>query len=213
MTTIRGLFAAGDGVGAAPHKFSSGSFTEGRLAAKAAVNFVTDHGETPTVSPDTVRQFQETIWAPLETFDKYKGESSSDEVNPNFINPKQGLVRLQKIMDEYAGGASCAYTTNAATLERGLELMEMFREDLKHLAARNRHELLRCWELVHRAWVGEAHMRHMLHRQETRWPGYYYRADYPALDDANWRVFVNSQYDAANDRWELKTKPYINLVK
>ena len=34
MTSIQGLFAAGDGVGAAPHKFSSGSFTEGRLAAK-----------------------------------------------------------------------------------------------------------------------------------------------------------------------------------
>ena len=30
MTTINGLFAAGDGVGAAPHKFSSGSFTEAR---------------------------------------------------------------------------------------------------------------------------------------------------------------------------------------
>ena len=28
MTTLRGLFAAGDGVGAAPHKFSSGSFTD-----------------------------------------------------------------------------------------------------------------------------------------------------------------------------------------
>ena len=56
-------------------------------------------------------------------------------------------------------------------------------------------------------------MRHLLHRQETRWPGYYYRADYPNLDDENWRVFVNSQYDAATDKWELKTRPYINLVK
>ena len=43
MTSIQGLFAAGDGVGAAPHKFSSGSFTEGRLAAKAAVRYVLDH--------------------------------------------------------------------------------------------------------------------------------------------------------------------------
>ena len=53
----------------------------------------------------------------------------------------------------------------------------MLRTDLQHLAARNLHELLRCWELWHRTWVGEAHMRHMLFRQETRWPGYYYRAD------------------------------------
>ena len=89
----------------------------------------------------------------------------------------------------------------------------MLREDLQRQGARNRHELLRCWEVAHRAWVGEAHMRHLLHRQETRWPGYYYRADYPNLDDENWRVFVNSRYDAANDKWQLLTRPYINLVK
>jgi len=40
-------------------------------------------------------------------------------------------------------------------------------------------------ELVHPTWTGEAHLRHLLYRQETRWPGYYYRADYPNLDDAN----------------------------
>ena len=35
MLTIDGLFGAGDTVGGSAHKFSSGSFTEGRLAAKA----------------------------------------------------------------------------------------------------------------------------------------------------------------------------------
>ena len=212
MTTIRGLFAAGDGVGAAPHKFSSGSFTEGRLAAKAAVNFVRDNDDTPTVNDEQVRQLHQAIWAPLETFDKYKGASTAEDINPNYINPSQALVRLQKIMDEYAGGASSWYTTNGPTLERGIALIEMLREDLTQLAARNRHELLRCWEVVHRTWVGEAHMRHLLHRQETRWPGYYYRADYPNLDDANWRVFVNSTFDAANNKWNLKTRPFLNVV-
>ena len=42
---------------------------------------------------------------------------------------------------------------------RGLELMGMLREDLDKLAARSRHELLRCHELIHRAWVAEAHLR------------------------------------------------------
>ena len=213
MTTIQGLFAAGDGVGAAPHKFSSGSFTEGRLAAKAAVNYVLDHPQAPSVSGAQVQDLQEAIWAPLATYDQHKGASSSEEVNPNFINPKQALVRLQKIMDEYAGGTSTWYTTNGPTLERGIALIEMLREDLKHLAARNRHELLRCWEVVHRTWVGEAHMRHLLHRKETRWPGYYYRSDFPDLDDANWRVFVNSKYDAASGSWDIFTKPYIQVVK
>ena len=213
MTTIQGLFAAGDGVGAAPHKFSSGSFTEGRLAAKAAVNFVLENPQSPTTSDAQVRQVQESIWSPLETFDKFKGVSSAEEINPNYITPQQGLVRLQKIMDEYAGGTSAWYTTNGPTLERGIALIEMLREDLQHLGARNRHELMRCWELVHRAWVGEAHMRHLLHRQETRWPGYYYRADYPNLDDANWRVFVNSRFDAQTGSWNVFTKPYIPIFK
>jgi adenylylsulfate reductase subunit A len=213
MTTVRGLFAAGDGVGAAPHKFSSGSFTEGRLAAKAAVNFVLDNPNATTLSDAQVRQIQESVWSPLETFDTHKGASSSEEINPNYITPQQGLVRLQKIMDEYAGGTSAWYTVNGPTLERGIALMEMLREDLKHLGARNLHELMRCWELTHRAWVGEAHMRHLLHRQETRWPGYYYRADYPNLDDANWRVFVNSRFDAQTGNWSTFTKPYIQIFQ
>jgi adenylylsulfate reductase subunit A len=212
MTTLQGLFAAGDGVGAAPHKFSSGSFTEGRLAAKAAVRYVLDHPAAPALDQSAVAQLQHAIWAPLETFEQYRGVSTAEEVNPHYLTPKQGLVRLQKIMDEYAAGTSTWYTTNGPTLQRGIELIEMLRADLQHLAARNLHELLRCWELWHRVWVGEAHMRHMLFRQETRWPGYYYRADYPALDDTNWRVFVNSRYNAANDRWELLTRPYITLV-
>ena len=212
MTTIRGLFAAGDGVGAAPHKFSSGSFTEGRLAAKAAVNYVTDNQAAPTLNDSHVQSIQEAILAPMETFDRHKGASTAEEVNPHYITPRQGLVRLQKIMDEYAGGTSMAYTTNESTLVRGIHLIELLREDLAHLAARDRHELMRCWELIHRTWVGEAHMRHLLHRKETRWPGYYYRADYPNLDDENWRVFVNSKYNAANNQWDVFTKPYLKIV-
>jgi len=109
-------------------------------------------------------------------------------------------------------GASAWYTTNRPTLERGITLIEMLREDLSHLAARSPHELMRCWEVVHRAWVGEAHLRHLLHREETRWPGYYYRSDFPDLDDANWRVFVNSRYDRNADSWNLMTRPYRNLI-
>ena len=41
-TTIEGLFGAGDAVGGTPHAFSSGSFTEGRLAAKAACKYIDD---------------------------------------------------------------------------------------------------------------------------------------------------------------------------
>ncbi len=212
MTTIRGLFAAGDGVGAAPHKFSSGSFTEGRIAAKSAVAYVLDTGDTPRIDSSAVGELAEKISKPLNTFRKHQGSSTSEEINPHYLLPKQGLLRLQKIMEEYAAGASTLYRTNEPTLNRGLELLALLKEDLESLAARNHHELLRCWELVHRAWVAEAHVRHLLTRKETRWPGYYYRTDYPDLDDANWRVFVNSRYDASKKQWELFTRPYKQLV-
>ena len=212
MTTIDGLFAAGDGVGGAPHKFSSGSFTEGRIAAKAAVAFVRDIADSPKLDDARVAELKCAIWRPLRTFNTYKGTSTSEEINPNYLLPKQALVRLQKIMDEYAAGVSSHYTTNEHLLIRGLELMTMFRQDLEHLAARDTHELLRCWELVHRGWVAGAHIRHLLHRKETRWPGYYYRSDYPDLDDANWRVFVNSRFDPETGRWAVFTKPYQQIV-
>jgi adenylylsulfate reductase subunit A len=213
MTTVRGLFAAGDGVGASPHKFSSGSFTEGRLAGKAAVIFALDHAPGITLDDGRVEALKKEIWQPLNTFEQHKGASSNPDVNPYFISPRQGLFRLQKLMDEYAAGVSASFTTNEPTLRRGLELMGMLKEDLGRLAARDRHELLRCWDLVHRAWVGEAHMRHLLHRKETRWPGYYYRTDYPEMDEANWRVFVNSRYDPQTGAWSVFTKPYMQIFK
>jgi adenylylsulfate reductase subunit A len=213
MTTVRGLFAAGDGVGACPHKFSSGSFAEGRLAGKAAVIYALDNPKAPTLDQGKVKALKKEVWSPFDTFEKYKGASSNPEVNPHYLLPKQGLYRLQKLMDEYAAGISAGLTTNEPTLLRGLELMAMFKEDLGRQAARDRHELLRCWELVHRAWVGEAHLRHLLHRKETRWPGFYYRADYPELDEENWRVFVNSRYNPDTGKWDVFTRPCLRLFK
>ncbi|MBI4233311.1 MAG: adenylyl-sulfate reductase subunit alpha [Chloroflexi bacterium] len=212
MTTVQGLFTAGDGAGASPHKFSSGSFTEGRLAAKAAAAYVRDHPEAPAVDEAALAAVTQEVWKPLTTFEAHKGASTREEVNPHYLLPKQGLLRLQKIMDEYAAGASTWYKTNGPMLERGLELLGMLKEDLASLGARDQHELLRCWELVHRVWTAEAHVRHMLFRKETRWPGYYYRADYPKLDDASWKLFVNSHFDPATGQWQFATKPYLQLV-
>ena len=213
MLTINGLFAAGDGVGGAPHKFSSGSFTEGKIAAKSAVAYARDVADAPQIDEDRVQELAREILRPLDTFKTHSGVSTSEEVNPNYLMPKQALIRLQKIMDEYAGGISTQYTMNEPLLNRGLELLTWLRQDLNQLAARNLHELLRGWEVVHRAWVAEAHVRHLLHRKETRWPGYYYRSDYPDLDDENWRVFVNSRFDPNTKNWDVFTKPYKQLVK
>ena len=212
MTTIRGLFAAGDGVSGSAHKFSSGSHTEGRLAGKAAVAYVYDNPDTPTVDGDRLEAIKTELWRPFEAFENAAGTSTKPDINPNYIFPKQALLRLQKIMDEYAAGQGSYYITNEPTLTRGLELLDLFKQDLQKMAARDLHDLLRCWEVWDRVWCAEAHMRHILFRQETRWPGYYYRGDYPKLDDANWRCFVNSRHDPAKNEWTLTKRPYIPLI-
>ncbi|MBI5490639.1 MAG: hypothetical protein HY905_25115, partial [Deltaproteobacteria bacterium] len=58
----------------------------------------------------------------------------------------------------------------------------------------------------------EAHIRSILFREETRWPGYYFRADTPKMDDANWKVFVNCKWDPKSNNWEMTKKPIHSIV-
>ena len=71
----------------------------------------------------------------------------------------------------------------------------MLKEDLAYLGAEDLHQLQRAWELQHRVLASEAVTQHTLFRTETRWPGYYYRADHPKLDDNDWHCFTLSRYD------------------
>ena len=71
MTTVKGLFAAGDASGASSHKFSSGSFTEGRIAAKAALGFIVDNPGTAAFSDEQLAALKERILKPLDTFENH----------------------------------------------------------------------------------------------------------------------------------------------
>jgi adenylylsulfate reductase subunit A len=52
----------------------------------------------------------------------------------------------------------------------------------------------------------------MLFREESRYPGFYYRADFPNTDDANWFCYGNSKYDPASKEWTMIKKEYIKIV-
>ena len=212
MSTIKGLFCAGDASGASSHKFSSGSVTEGRIAGKAAIKFCIENTDQPAVSDDEVAMWKEKIFAPFDLFATEKDKSSDPHINPAFIRPKMFMFRLQKIMDEYAGGVSAQFSTNKPSLDRALELLTWLREDSDKLAAEDSHELMRAWENVHRMWQAEVHVRTILFRQETRWPGYYMRADTPTMDEENWKCFVNATYDMKNDEWSMKKVPIHELT-
>ena len=213
MTTLEGLFGAGDTIGGSAHKFSSGSFTEGRIAGKSAVRYVLDaRRAAPELDQAEIRRLAESIFRPLADYRVGRNEFVAGTVSPNYLLPLHGLQRLEKLMDEYVGGYTTYYITNAHLLERGLELLAMLREDLDHLGAEDLHQLQRAWELRHRALTAEAVARHTLFREETRWPGYYYRADHPRLDDEAWHVFVASEYDAHSGAWHLAKLPVHHII-
>jgi adenylylsulfate reductase subunit A len=207
MTTVNGLFAAGDASGASSHKFSSGSHTEGRIAAKAAISYIVDHPDAPNVDPAQVEAMKDLVLKPLATFDEFKDLTTDPDINPNYIRPTQFMYRLQKIMDEYAGGVSAQFKTSGKLLEKGQELLDFLKEDAGKLAAKDLHELMRCWENVHRMAQAEAHVRSILFREETRWPGYYFRSDTPSMDNDNWLAFCNCVYDRSTGDWEMKKRP------
>ncbi len=212
MSTVNGLFMAGDVVGASGHKFSSGSHAEGRTAGKAAIAFILDNADFKPAFKETVDDLVAEVYMPFELYEKYKVYTTAPNVNPNYIKPDMYQKRLMKIMDEYVGGVSTWYTTSKTMLEEGLKKLEVLKEDGKRLAASNLHELLRCWENYHRVWAAEAHARHILFREDTRYPGYYYRADFPKIDDTNWKCFTNSKIDPATGKWEFFKKDYVQLV-
>jgi adenylylsulfate reductase subunit A len=212
MTTVKGLFTAGDGVGASGHKFSSGSHTEGRIAGKNMVRYCRDHKDLKPALKGDLKQIAEEIYRPVRTYLEHKDKTTAEDINPFYITPRMFQMRLQKIMDEYVAGVATYYQTNGKLLEMGLHYLTMLKEDSANLRAKDLHELLRAWENYHRLWTAEAHLRHIRFREETRYPGFYWRADFPKLDEANWKVFVNSSYNPETKQWTLKKVPHKDLV-
>jgi adenylylsulfate reductase subunit A len=211
MSTIKGMFCAGDASGASSHKFSSGSHAEGRIVGKAAIKFIVENNELPKIDKAKADELIALTLKPLSVYEAAANETTDPEINPKYIKPKMFMFRLQKIMDEYVGGVSAQFATNKAMLDKALELLGYLKEDSENLAAKDLHELLRCWENVQRMWQAEAHARTILFREETRWPGYYRRADFPTMDEDNWHCFANCRWIPEKDEWEMIKRPMLHV--
>lgn len=212
MTTVNGLFTAGDGVGASGHKFSSGSHAEGRLAAKGMVKYCIDNKDWKPELDTPVEALVEEIYKPVRNFLEHKDYTTAIDINPHYITPKMLQFRLQKIMDEYCAGVSTWYQTNAKMLQVCEEKLEMLKEDSLKMRAKDLHELLRAWENFHRIITAEAHMKHIQFREESRYPGFYYRMDFNFIDEENWKCFVNSTYDRSSKKWNVFKRAHVDLV-
>lgn len=213
MTTVDGLFTAGDGVGASGHKFSSGSHAEGRLAAKQMVRYCRDHKDFKSELAQTPQELADMIYAPVKRYHQFEGASTAADVNPNYCKPAGLMMRLMKATDEYGGGVATYYMTSGKLLNICLDLLRLLREDADKMAAGDLHELLRAWENYHRIWCVETHIRHIEFRKESRYPGFYYRSDYPTCDDENWKCFVNSTFDPKTQEWKCEKVDCINIIE
>jgi len=177
MTTVSGLFTAADGVGASGHKFSCGAHAEGRLCAKSMVQYCMDNKDYQPELADSVDDLVAEIYQPVRNYLEHKDYTTAIGVNPNYITPKMLQFGLQKIMDEYVAGIATMYQTNEKMMEVAEAKLEMLKEDVVKMRAKDLHELLRAWENYHRILTAEAHMKHIRFREESRYPGFYYRMD------------------------------------
>jgi adenylylsulfate reductase subunit A len=212
MTTVNGLFTAGDGVGASGHKFSSGSHAEGRMAIKAACKYVRDNADLAPALKQSTQELVDECYAPVRLFlDNYEYTTAAD-INPNYLKPDGFAMRLMKATNEYGAGWSTFYMTSGSNLRVLMDMFQVMHEDAEKLAAGDLHELMRCWEMKHRLWTVEAHCRHILFREESRYPGFYYRGDFMGQNDDEWFCFTNSHYDPNTGEWTCKKVDYVKII-
>ncbi|MCP4144690.1 MAG: adenylyl-sulfate reductase subunit alpha, partial [bacterium] len=86
MTTVQGLFTAGDGVGCSGHKFSSGSHAEGRICAKEMVKFLRDNPGDVNFK-ETDQELVDFVYAPVRTYLDNCELTTDETVNPNYCKP------------------------------------------------------------------------------------------------------------------------------
>ena len=115
------------------------------MCAKAAVKYIQDQKAVGIrVSDSQIEKYKEEVYQPLENYTVGNNAITGGTVSPDYLLPIQGLQRLQKIMDDYAGGIGTNYMTNGNMLKRGLQLLDTLTEDLEKIGAEDYHQLMSC---------------------------------------------------------------------
>jgi len=199
MTTLPGLFAAGETAGGTPNKFVGGCAAEGKLAARGAIAWMRDI-PLPALDDAQIAAEKQRVYAPL-----LRREEDG-------VSPLEMKERLQRLMDEYAGGSSQYYRTNEERLDYALRHIKMLQSQFAYLRAHDLHELMQAHETMDRVDVAEAVVHHLKARRETRWQGWQTRSDYPERDDIHFDCFVESHRDPATGVVTTFTRPYEQLL-
>ena len=182
-TTLPNLFAAGDVAGGAPYKFVSGCFAEGAIAARAASREIREERQGHVLPKKA--QEEALLKRTLSFF------ATGEAMESGSIRPEEAESRLQKVMDEYAGGLRTSYRMNEAGLRMAQEKLVFLRQDLDRIRAVDSFALMGAHEVADRLDVAQVLVEHLLARRETRWPGFQSRQDCPETD-RRYEHFINS---------------------
>ena len=199
MTTVPGLFAAGETAGGNPNKFVGGCGAEGRLAARGAVEYMKNI-TLPALDSAQVGKEKERVFAPLLRGPEFDG-----------VTDIEMEERLQRLMDEYAGGIHQFYRLNEERLVVALKNIKVLKDQVKYLYAGDLHKLMNVHEVIDRLDVAEQAVHHLMYRKETRWPGWQTRMDYPEKDP-KLDCFVESTRDSKTGEIKMFTRPYEQLI-
>ncbi len=179
-TTLDRFYAAGDIAGGAPKKYITGCFAEAEMAVEDIIErfddlkaYNSDYGEA--------EKSVKVILKPLGS----KGYLSYSEVED----------RLQKIMEEYAGGSTQNYEVSRDKLMIARGYLSTLEGKTGFIKAETGHELMRAQDTIDRVLLSRVLIEHMLARQETRWPCYQTRLDFPMRNDLEFKIFINSVID------------------
>ena len=189
MTTLEGLFAAGDVAGGAPQKYVTGAFAEGEIAAESIISYIKEHD----VTNDT-ETLREQAHLKKSEYESYLEEHNHNDAR---YTPYQIEIAMQKIMDEYAGGIRTDYIYT----ESGLKLADEKINELIKLISCSKvndiYDLLALYEVRERLTVSRVLIAHLMARKETRWHSFQENADYPEID-SNYECYINSVMEDGN---------------
>ena len=176
MTSLRGLFAAGDVAGGSPQKYVTGALAEGDIAAEGIIKYL----ET---NEKLMGDNEELTVCTGEKKKEYEDHLLQDSENAVRESPAQLERSMQKLMDEYAGGIKTFYRYNDAGLreaERGIDDLMV---KLPSIRVSGMDELLELYEVRERLIVSKTLIHHLRARKETRWHSFQENLDHPEKDD------------------------------
>jgi succinate dehydrogenase/fumarate reductase flavoprotein subunit len=195
LSTIPGLYAAGDALGS---YMSGGIYTQiggslagsavqGAIAGEAAARASADLARIP-VAESKRHQIEAEILAPLK---REKGYS------PAWVTQVLQAVMIPNFV---------LYIKKERMLNGALAYVEELNEHhVPMLLAEDRHQLRLAHETRNMIVTAEMKLKASLMRKESRCS--HYRLDYPEIDNVNWQAWINI-YKDSNGNMQLEKQPF-----